>query len=72
MKKQIILALAFLSFMTPGSGPGQPAGSQTSTPPLIDEQGEQAVAGRNRFAGIDHDLAVCRFRPAGKLSSSAH
>ena len=45
MKKQIILGLAFLSFMTLGSGPGQPAGSQTSTPPLIDEQGEQAVSG---------------------------
>ena len=45
MKKQIILGLAFLSFMTLGSGPGQPAGSQAPTPPSIDEQGGQAVSG---------------------------
>lgn len=45
MKNQIILGLAFLNFMTLGSGPGQPASSQASTPPLIDEQGEQAVSG---------------------------
>ena len=43
MKKQIILALAFLSFVTIGSCPGQPAGSESSMPPFIDEQGEQAV-----------------------------
>ncbi len=45
MKNQIILGLAFLSFMTLGSGPGHPASSQASTPPLIDEQGEEAVSG---------------------------
>jgi len=42
MKRQIILALAFFSFMTTASGYGQAAGSQASAPPLVDEQGEQA------------------------------
>ena len=45
MKKQTILGLAFLSFVTLGSGPGQATGSQASTTPLIDEHGEQAVSG---------------------------
>jgi hypothetical protein len=64
MKEQIILGLAFLSFMTLGSGPGQPAGSQASTPPLIDEQGEQAVSGPNSnlmasiMTGLSADFAL--------------
>ena len=47
MKKQIILGLAFLSFMTLGSGPGHAAASQPLTPKLIDDQGSQAVSGPN-------------------------
>jgi hypothetical protein len=45
MKRQIILGLAFLSFATVGSCPGQPANNQTSTPAFLEDQGEQAVSG---------------------------
>jgi hypothetical protein len=45
MNKQIILGLAFLSSVTAGSCPGQAAGTQTSSPPFIENQGEQAVSG---------------------------
>jgi hypothetical protein len=45
MKKQIILALAFLSFVTAGSGPGQAATIETLGSPLVEQQREQAVSG---------------------------
>ena len=42
MTKQIILGLAFLSFVSIGSGAGQAADGQASAALLFDEQGEQS------------------------------